>query len=55
VKGAVGPRFSAGRARVDAVNLETWRGMSYQTVVYPPDQKNGEAIILTRRSNKLRR
>ncbi len=28
----------------DAANLETWRGMSYQTVVYPPDQKTGEAI-----------
>ena len=28
----------------DAANLETWRGMSYQTVVYPPDQKTGDAI-----------
>jgi branched-chain amino acid transport system substrate-binding protein len=29
----------------DAANLETWRGMSYQTVVYPPDQKTGDAIF----------
>ena len=28
----------------DAANLETWRGMSYQTVVYPSDQKTGDAI-----------
>jgi branched-chain amino acid transport system substrate-binding protein len=28
----------------DAANLETWRGMSYQTVVYPADQKTGDAI-----------
>jgi branched-chain amino acid transport system substrate-binding protein len=28
----------------DAANLETWRGMSYQNVVYPPDQKTGDAI-----------
>jgi branched-chain amino acid transport system substrate-binding protein len=28
----------------EAANLETWRGMSYQTVVYPPDQKTGAAI-----------
>ncbi len=28
----------------DAANLETWRGMSYQTIVYPPDQKTGDAI-----------
>ncbi len=28
----------------DAANLETWRGMSNQTVVYPPDQKTGDAI-----------
>jgi branched-chain amino acid transport system substrate-binding protein len=28
----------------DAANLETWRGMGYQTVVYPPDQKTGELI-----------
>jgi branched-chain amino acid transport system substrate-binding protein len=28
----------------DAANLETWRGMSYQTVVYPPDQNTGAAI-----------
>jgi branched-chain amino acid transport system substrate-binding protein len=28
----------------EAANLETWRGMSYQTVVYPSDQKTGDAI-----------
>jgi branched-chain amino acid transport system substrate-binding protein len=28
----------------DAANLETWRGMSYQTVISPPDQKTGDVI-----------
>jgi len=28
----------------DAANLETWRGMSYQTVLFPPDQKTGNVI-----------
>jgi branched-chain amino acid transport system substrate-binding protein len=28
----------------DAANLETWRGMSYQTVVSPDDQKTGDLI-----------
>jgi branched-chain amino acid transport system substrate-binding protein len=28
----------------DAANLETWRGMSYQTVISPPDQKTGDLI-----------
>jgi branched-chain amino acid transport system substrate-binding protein len=28
----------------DAANLETWRGMSYQTVVSPEDQKTGAVI-----------
>jgi branched-chain amino acid transport system substrate-binding protein len=28
----------------DAANLETWRGMSYQTVLTPADQKTGELI-----------
>ena len=28
----------------DAANLETWRGMSYQTVLTPADQKTGEVI-----------
>ena len=28
----------------EAANLETWRGMSYQTVVYPSDRKTGDAI-----------
>jgi len=28
----------------DAANLETWRGMSYQTVLTPPDQKTGDLI-----------
>jgi branched-chain amino acid transport system substrate-binding protein len=28
----------------DAANLETWRGMSYQTVLTPDDQKTGELI-----------
>jgi branched-chain amino acid transport system substrate-binding protein len=28
----------------DAANLETWRGMSYQTVLTPEDQKTGEVI-----------
>jgi branched-chain amino acid transport system substrate-binding protein len=28
----------------DAANLETWRGMSYQTVLLPAEQKTGELI-----------
>ena len=28
----------------DAANLDTWRGMSYQTVLTPADQKTGEVI-----------
>ncbi|HTP90242.1 MAG TPA: amino acid ABC transporter substrate-binding protein [Xanthobacteraceae bacterium] len=28
----------------DAANLETWRGMSYQTVISPADQKTGDLI-----------
>ena len=28
----------------DAANLDTWRGMSYQTVLSPADQKTGEVI-----------
>jgi len=28
----------------DAANLETWRGMSYQTVVSPPELKTGNVI-----------
>jgi branched-chain amino acid transport system substrate-binding protein len=28
----------------DAANLETWRGMSYQTVLAPPDEVTGKAI-----------
>jgi len=28
----------------DAANLDTWRGMSYQTVLTPPEQKTGEVI-----------
>jgi branched-chain amino acid transport system substrate-binding protein len=28
----------------DAANLETWRGMSYQTVLTPPDEKTGDII-----------
>ena len=28
----------------DAANLETWRGMSYQTVLTPEDQKTGNII-----------
>jgi branched-chain amino acid transport system substrate-binding protein len=28
----------------DAANLETWRGMSYQTVLYPPDDITGKEI-----------
>jgi branched-chain amino acid transport system substrate-binding protein len=28
----------------DAANLETWRGMSYQTVLTPPDLKTGAVI-----------
>jgi branched-chain amino acid transport system substrate-binding protein len=28
----------------DAANLETWRGMSYQTVLTPADQRTGELI-----------
>jgi hypothetical protein len=32
----------------DAANLETWRGMSYQTVLTPDEQKTGELIYLLR-------
>ena len=28
----------------DAANLETWRGMSYQTVISPADQKTGDMV-----------
>jgi branched-chain amino acid transport system substrate-binding protein len=28
----------------DAANLDTWRGMSYQTVLTPADQKTGDII-----------
>ena len=28
----------------DAANLETWRGMSYQTVLTPADEKTGSII-----------
>jgi branched-chain amino acid transport system substrate-binding protein len=28
----------------DAADLETWRGMSYQTVLTPPEQKTGDII-----------
>jgi branched-chain amino acid transport system substrate-binding protein len=28
----------------DGANLETWRGMSYQTVVAPADETTGNAI-----------
>jgi branched-chain amino acid transport system substrate-binding protein len=28
----------------DAANLETWRGMSYQTVLFPADEVTGKAI-----------
>ena len=28
----------------DAANLETWRGMSYQTVLTPPEEKTGDVI-----------
>ena len=28
----------------DAANLDTWRGMSYQTVLTPADQKTGDVI-----------
>jgi branched-chain amino acid transport system substrate-binding protein len=28
----------------DAADLETWRGMSYQTVLTPADQKTGDLI-----------
>ena len=28
----------------DAANLETWRGMSYQTVITPDDEKTGTLI-----------
>ena len=34
----------------DAANLETWRGMSYQTVLTPEDQKTGELILSLRQS-----
>ncbi|HET9246268.1 MAG TPA: hypothetical protein VFO15_10730, partial [Xanthobacteraceae bacterium] len=28
----------------DGANLDTWRGMSYQTVLTPGDQKTGDVI-----------
>ena len=33
----------------DAANLETWRGMSYQTVVTPADQKTGNLDLSVRK------
>jgi branched-chain amino acid transport system substrate-binding protein len=29
----------------DAANLDTWRGMSYQTVLTPTDEATGEVIF----------
>jgi branched-chain amino acid transport system substrate-binding protein len=29
----------------DAANLDTWRGMSYQTVLEPSDEKTGSVIF----------
>jgi branched-chain amino acid transport system substrate-binding protein len=28
----------------DGANLDTWRGMSYQTVLSPDDQKTGNIV-----------
>jgi branched-chain amino acid transport system substrate-binding protein len=28
----------------DTANLETWRGMSYQTVLTPADEETGDVI-----------
>jgi branched-chain amino acid transport system substrate-binding protein len=28
----------------DAANLDTWRGMSYQTVITPEEEKTGNLI-----------
>lgn len=38
------PCAQAQYSITDAANLETWRGMSYQTVLTPADQKTGELI-----------
>jgi len=32
------------RGIADAANLDTWRGMSYQTVLTPADQKTGDVV-----------
>jgi branched-chain amino acid transport system substrate-binding protein len=31
--------------RGDAAKLHTWRGMSYQTVLTPPDEATGDVIF----------
>jgi branched-chain amino acid transport system substrate-binding protein len=36
----------------DAANLDTWRGMSYQTVLTPPDDATGEVIYPFARAMK---
>ena len=39
----------------DAANLETWRGMSYQTVLTPADEKTGNVIYPYEKALKLKR
>jgi hypothetical protein len=39
-----GWRVQAHGLTADATDLETWRGMSYQTVLTPPDEKTGSII-----------
>ena len=36
----------------DAANLDTWRGMSYQTVLTPADEKTGNVICPYEKAQK---
>ena len=36
----------------DAANLDTWRGMSYQTVLTPPDEKTGKRHLSLREGSE---
>ena len=39
----------------DAANLETWRGMSYQTVLTPADEKTGKRYLSLRKGAGISR
>ena len=39
----------------DAANLETWRGMDYQTVLTPADEKTGSVIYPYEKALRIKR